>query len=105
MAKALLDIQIEAGYPYPFILDMNDADGVDLETDYSCYFECDSIGQLQFAVVNGATNRYELLISKENTDKLLANLEEYTVYNIKTSDGAYSKLLSGRIHVDNKVRS
>ena len=105
MAKALLDISIEAGYPYAFVIDMNNADGEDLEADYNCYFECESIGQLQFSLVSALVDSYELLISKENTDKLLTNLEEYTVYTVKISDGAYSKLLSGRIHVDDKVRA
>jgi len=96
MAKAILDIFIEAGYPYAFII---------LEADYDCYFECESIGQLQFSVVSAVVDSYELLISKEDTNKLLTTLEEYTVYTVKISDGAYSQLLSGRIHVDDKVRS
>ena len=102
MARTILDINVEAGYPYDFNIDMNDSDGLDMEDDYACYFECDSIGQLQFSVSN---NSYALSISKENTDKLLTNMEKYTVYTIKTVGGAYSKLLEGRIHINNKVRS
>jgi hypothetical protein len=101
MAKAILDIYIEQGYPYPFNLDMNDADGVDLEADYSCYFYCVTIGVLPFSVVG---NRYELVISGINTAKVISNLDEYVVYTVKTSDSSEDKLLSGRIHSDAKVR-
>ncbi len=102
MAKAILDIFIEASYPYQFNLNLNESDGVDLETDYDCYFYCDSIGELQFSVAN---DRYELTISEINTAKLLTNLEEYSTYTIKKRDSSYSKLLSGRIHVDDNVRA
>lgn len=101
MAKALLDISIEQGYPYLFTLNMDNSDGEDLENDYTCYFECESIGQLQFSV---DVDKYSLTISKEDTGRLENNLEEYVVYIIKTADGEYEKLLSGRIHVDKKVR-
>lgn len=102
MSRIIKDLNIEAGYPYEFNLDMNDALGVDLEGDYACYFECASVGRLQFSVVN---NAYILTISKENTDKLLTNLEEYTVHTIKTVGGAYDKILQGRIHINDKVRA
>ena len=104
MAKAILDLSMQAGYPYYFALDLNDSDGVDLESEYACWFECDSIGKLQLSV-NDAGDAYEITISKENTDKLLTNLEEYVIYTVKTSDSAYDKLLTGRIHVDAKDRA
>lgn len=102
MAKVILDLYIEPSYPYQFNIDVNTAGGVDLEGDYSCYFYCESIGQLQFSVVG---DRYELTISSTNTDKLLDNLEDYTVYVIKTADSVPEKLMSGRIHIDKKVRA
>ena len=102
MAKVISDISIEAGYPYLFNLNMDDADGNDLENDYTCWFECESIGKLQFSV---DSDKYTLTISKENTGKLVENLEEYVVYTIKTTDGTYDKLLSGRMHIDKKVRT
>ena len=104
MAKAIQDLNIEAGYPYYFRLDLNSVSGEDLENDYSCYFECASIGLLEFSV-NTAGDAWELTISKEDTDKLLVNQEEYVVYTVKTSDSSYDKLLSGRMHIDAKVRS
>lgn len=102
MAKAILDLFIEQGYEYPLNINVNTPAGADLENDYSCFFECDSIGKLQFAVVG---DRYELTLSVVNTNKLTKSLEGYVVYLIKTADGSYSKLLSGRIHVDKKVRA
>jgi len=102
MAKAILDISIEQGYPYLFVLNMDDSDGNDLENDYTCWFECDSIGKLQFGV---DIDKYSLTISKEDTGRLDTNLEEYVVYTVKTSDGTYDKLLSGRMHIDAKVRT
>lgn len=97
-----MDLFIEKGYPYTFNLDMNNTDGADLEGDYYCYFECSSIGKLQFGVAN---NRYELEISEVNTNKLVNNLEEYVVYVVKKSNSKPEKLLTGRIHVDEKVRA
>ena len=104
MAKAIQDLSIEAGYPYYLRLDLNDTSGGDLEDEYSCYFDCNSIGVLEFST-NVTGDAWELTISKENTDKLLTNQEEYVVYTVKTSDGSYDKLLSGRMHIDAKVRS
>ena len=104
MAKAILDLSIQAGYPFYFSLDLNDSAGLDLESEYSCWFECESIGKLQLSV-NTEGTAYEITISKENTDLLLTNLEEYVIYTIKTSDSSYDKLLSGRLHIDAKVRT
>lgn len=102
MAKVILDISIEQGYPYLFVLNVDDSDGNDLENDYTCWFECESIGKLQFSV---DVDKYSLTISKEDTGRLETNLEDYVVYTIKTSDGSYEKLAGGRIHVDKKVRA
>lgn len=103
MAKEILDIYVEPGYRYEFNLNFDTVTGVDLEPDYTCYFNCASIGELQFTH-NTTSKHYELLISEANTAKLLSNLEEYSVYVKKTADNKYDKLLSGRIHTDNKVR-
>ena len=103
MARAVLDLSIQAGYPYEITLDMEDYNGNDLEADYSCYFYCESIGTLTFSA-NATNDAWELEISEANTDLLLTNLEDYVVYTIKTSDSKKTKLLEGRIHVDAKVR-
>lgn len=103
MAKEILDIYVEPGYRYEFNLNFDTVTGVDLEPDYTCYFNCASIGELQFTH-NTTSEQYELVISEANTAKLLSNLEEYSVYVKKTADNKYDKLLSGRIHTDNKVR-
>ena len=103
MAKEILDIYVEPGYSYEFNLNFDTVTGVDLEPDYTCYFNCASIGELQFTH-NTTSKHYELVISEANTAKLLSNLEEYSVYVKKTADNKYDKLLSGRIHTDNKVR-
>ena len=102
MGKAIVDLFIEKSYPYNLNVNFDDTDGTDLEDLYACYFECDSIGQLAFSKAN---DRYELEISAANTDLLDDNLEEYTVYAIKVSDSSPKKLLSGRIHLDKKVRA
>ena len=102
MAKAIQDLFINQGYPYELNINMQDSSGLDLEEDYHCYFECDSIGQLQFSVAN---DRYELTISAINTSKLSTTLEDYVVYIIKTADSVPEKLMSGRIHRDEEVRS
>lgn len=101
MAKEILDIYIEPSYEYEFNLDFNDSDGADLEGYYNCYFKCESIGELQFSVVG---TQYRLVISEANTALLTNNLEEYSVYVKNTSSSKYDKLLSGRIHIDNRVR-
>ena len=103
MPKEILDIYVEPGYEYPFNLNFDTTAGTDLETDYNCYFKCASIGELQFTH-NATSEQYELTISETNTAKLTSNLEEYAVYVKKIADNKYEKLLSGRIHVDNKVR-
>lgn len=102
MGRAISDLNIEAGYPYTFRLDINSSTGDNLEGDYACYFECKSTGKLQFAVVAEA---YDIVIPKEKTALMLTNLEQYTVYTVKTSDGTYDKILEGRLHVNKKVRS
>ena len=105
MAKLIMDINIEQGYPYDFVLNMNTTDGEDLETDYTCYFECKSMGRIDFPAVDG---KYVLKIPREKTILLTKTLEDYVVYVVKNGEpdaGEYSKLLSGRIHTDRKVRS
>ena len=102
MARAIQDLFINQGYNYYFSIDLEDSVGLDIEVDYTCYFECDSIGKLEFSVVD---DRYELIISGSNTDKLETQLEEYVVYVTATIDGEYDKLLGGRIHIDEKVRT
>ena len=102
MAKLIMDINIEQGYPYDFVLDMNTTDGEDLETDYTCYFECKSMGKIVFPVVDG---RYSVTIPKEKTSLLTQSLEDYVVYVVDNTTDEYSKLLSGRIHTDRKVRT
>ena len=57
MARSIIDLSISAGYPYELNVDFNDATGADLEALYNCYFECDSIGQLQFSL-NGKSFNY-----------------------------------------------
>jgi hypothetical protein len=107
MAKAILDIYFEKAFPYEFNLNMNTPAGEDLENDYNCYFECAPItagvgnSRLQFSVVN---NRYHLDISGVNTDKITSSLEEYIVYIVEIATGKEEKLLSGRVHIDHKVR-
>ena len=101
MAKEILDIYIEPNYEYEFNLNFNDSNGTDLEGDYTCYFKCDSIGELAFSLVG---SQYELVISEANTALLTSNLEEYAVYVKSTTTSKYDKLLSGRIHIDKKVR-
>ena len=103
MPKEILDIYVEPGYEYPFNLNFDTVTGTDLEPDYSCYFKSASIGELQFTH-NATSEQYELIISEANTAKVLLNLEEYAVYVKKTADNKYDKLLSGRIHIDNKIR-
>ena len=103
MAKEVLDIYFEPGYEYEFNLDFNSDAGTNLETDYNCYFKCASIGELQFPY-NATTEQYEMTISEANTAKVTSNLEEYVVYVKKIADNKYTKLISGRIHIDNKVR-
>lgn len=97
MAKELIDIYVEQGYPYDFVLDMNDANDLDLESEYNCYFSCPSIGTKVFSVV---ADSYFLELTAIDTGLLDTNLEEYTVYTIKISDGSKDKLLSGRIILD-----
>lgn len=101
MGKAILDIFIEKGYPYDLNINMDTPDGTDLETDYSCYFECASVGSIQLSVAN---NRYETEISAVNTNKMV-HLEDYVVYVIETATSKPKKLLTGRLHIDKKVRS
>lgn len=97
MAKEILDIYVEQGYPYDFDLDFNSIDGTDLENDYTCYFVNDSIGSKQFEVIN---NRYNMVLTSEDTGKLINNLEQYTIYAYEIVTGKKNKLLSGRIHLD-----
>jgi hypothetical protein len=102
MAKLIMDINIEQGYPYDFVLDMNTTDGEDLENDYTCYFECKSMGKIVFPVVD---DKYFVTIPKEKTTLLTKSLEDYVVYVVNNTTDEYSKLLSGRIHTDRKVRT
>lgn len=101
MAKEILDLYIEQGYEYPLNLDFNASDGSDLETDYTCFFESPSIGTKQFSVIS---NAFSLTLSEADTSKLTTNLEEYVVYAYNITNGTYDKLLSGRIHVDSRIR-
>lgn len=102
MAKEIIDIYIEKGYPYPFDIDFNTEDGLDLESEYTCWFENKDIGLKQFSVID---NTFKLILTQEDTGKLESNLEDYVVYAQKISTSEYEKLLSGRIIIDEKVRS
>lgn len=104
MAKVIIDIHIEQGYPYTYTLDMNDADGNDLETDYSCWFYSEQTGAVEFDV-NPTDDGYNLTLSATDTDKLTVTSEEYVIYTIKTSDSSEDKLVTGRMHIDFKVRT
>lgn len=101
MAKEILDIYIEQGYPYEFELDMNSEQDEDLEDLYTCYFYCDSIGSKPFSVVN---NAYVLILSGIDTNKLDTNLEDYVVYVVNNTTSIENKMLSGRIILDKKGR-
>ena len=100
MAKELIDIYVEQGYPYDFTLDFNDTYGNDLENDYTTYFYNKSIGTKSFSVILSA---YTLALSAEDTGKISSNLEEYSVYAVNNTTSDKSKLLSGRIILDKKV--
>ena len=102
MAKEILDIYVEAGYPYNFDIDFNTDTGVDLEGDYTCWFENKHIGKKQYSVVD---NTFKLTLTSEDTGKLIENLEEYVVYAIQSSNAEPNKLLSGRIVLDKLIRS
>ena len=106
MAKEIIDIFIEEGYPYDFELDFNDVEDADLEDDYSCIFYSSSIGSKSFSVGTNllGEDMYTLTLSGTDTAKLTDNLEEYVVYVTETATGVESKLLTGRIHLDKKVR-
>ena len=101
MAKEILDMTIAKGYSYPINLDFNQADGANLETDYTCYFKNSNIGVKTFSVVN---NMFSLTLSKEDTGKLVNNLEDYEVYVKNTSTQEYEQLLTGRIHLEGTLR-
>ena len=100
MAKEILDIYVEQGYPYNFDIDFNLFDGTDLENDYTCVFYNSSIGSKNYSVVS---NTFKLTLSKEDTGKITKNLETYVVYATETATGLTDKLLSGRIILDKKV--
>lgn len=100
--KELIDIYIEQGYPYDYQLNFDLYDGSDLEGDYNCYFYTKSIGIKQFSAV---ADIFNLTLTKEDTGKIVTNLESYVVYVIEKSTSEESKLVSGRIHIDNKVRN
>ena len=102
MAKEIIDIYIEQGYEYDFVLDYNLASGGDLESDYTCYFHNDSVGTKQFSVISGS---YSLTLTEEDTGKITNNLESYVVYVQHNTTQKHEKLLSGRIHLDKKARS
>ena len=97
MAKEILDIYVEQGYPYDFDLDFNASDGSNLESSHTCYFFSNSIGIKQFSIVD---NKYNLVLGAEDTGKLVNNLEAYDIYAYETSTGSKIKLLSGRIILD-----
>jgi hypothetical protein len=48
MAKEILDIYVEVGYPYEYLLDFNLFDGTDLENNYTCWFYNKHINSKQF---------------------------------------------------------
>lgn len=102
MAKELLDIFIEQGYPYEFDLDFNEIDGDDLEDAYDCFFDNESTGNKQFSVFD---NKYTLTLTKEDTGKIKTNNQQYVVYVIDKLTGNYAKLLSGRIVLEPQIRS
>lgn len=97
MAKEILDIYVEKGYEYEFNLNFNSDTGTDLEPEYDCWFESSSIGVKQYTVLD---NMFKLTLSATDTNKLTTNLEKYAVYVNNISSGVYSKLLTGRIHVE-----
>ena len=101
MAKEILDMTIAKGYSYPIQLDFNQVDGTDLETDYTCYFKNSNIGVKTFSVVD---NAFYLVLTEEDTGKLVNNLEEYEVYVRNTSTQDYEQLLTGRIHLEGTLR-
>lgn len=106
MAKEILDIYIEQGYPYEFELDFNATDNSDLESIYNCYFYNSNIGTKTFSIgasANGS-DMFILTLSGLDTNKLINNLEEYVVYVSEIATNTESKLLTGRIHLDNKVK-
>ena len=102
MAKEIIDIYIEQGYPYNFDLDFNLFDGSNLEDDYTCYFYSESIGTKQYTTTN---NMFELTLSEADTNRLEMNLENYSVYVVNNQTSIEEKLLSGRIHLDKKIRN
>ena len=97
MAKEISDIYVEKGYEYEFNLNFNSDTGTDLEPEYDCWFESSSIGVKQYTVLD---NMFKLTLSATDTNKLTTNLEKYAVYVNNISSGVYSKLLTGRIHVE-----
>lgn len=100
MAKEILDIYVEQGYPYTFDLDFNATDGSDLEDGYNTYFYNEYIGTKTFSIVTG---KYSLTLTAEDTGKLLNNLSNYVIYAVNTTTSDKEKLLTGRIVVDKKV--
>lgn len=100
MAKEILDIYVEQGYPYEFSIDLNTTDGVDLEPDYTAYFYNEDIGTKTFEVL---ANTYRLVLSSEDTGKITENLTKYVVYAVNNSTTEKDKLLTGRIVLDKKV--
>lgn len=102
MAKEIIDIYIEQGYPYVFDLNFDLYDGTSLESDYTAYFECDSLGSKTFSVTGDI---YTLIFTEEDTQLLATNLEEYVVYVVHNTTSEKDKVLSGRIVVDKRVRS
>lgn len=101
MAKEIIDIYIEQGYEYQFSLDFNLFDDSDLESEYTCKFYNDNIGYKTFTNTGSS---YYLVLTAEDTGKISSNLEEYEVYVTERNSGISSKLLSGRIHIDRKIR-
>lgn len=102
MGNAILDLFISRNYIFPLSVSLDNEDGEDLESDYTCWFYCESIGSLEFTFV---TDRWQLEISAINTNKITDRFEDYVVYAINTSDSKERKLISGRIVLDDKVRT
>lgn len=100
MAKEIIDIYVEQGYPYSFDLDFNLYDGTDLENDYTCYFYNEYIGTKTYSVLTG---KYVLTLTSEDTGKIVNNLSKYVVYTVNNTTSEKDKLLTGRIVLDKKV--
>lgn len=107
MSAQVTDIYIEQGYPYVFDIDFNLYSGEDLENNYECYFYNSKIGTKQFSKEFNEPSEqyvYTLELSSTDTSKVITNLTEYSVYAIDNITNKESKLLTGRIHLDKRLR-